>query len=313
MSKAKPYLSFSQRRPGAKSLLLKRASEKNNEVLREKTVEEHRDAQNMLADMRLIPPTARMEKIICAGVPCEWVSRADSPAGKVILYLHGGSWAFGNLKTAKAVGVLLTEATNYRVLVVEYRLSPEYSYPAGLDDCRTVYGWLREQGFAPGDIALFGDSAGGNLSLCLLHRLLGEGQPLPCAVALASPVTDLTANSEIYRRKPDLFYTNYADRRQDIFSLYTGENDRENPLISPVYGELQAFPPLLIHVGGDEELVIDCDRFAAKAYAEGVDVRLKIWKELFHDFSIFGITLKESRQSMKEFGAFLKLHLGSAD
>ena len=309
MEKQKPYLSFSFPSPGRTSLLFKKAAEKNNEVLRNKTVAEHRELMLPLADVRIVPPGVQVEQVDCGGVPCEWVSRADSPTGRAIYYIHGGSWAYGNLKTARAVGVMLCELTGCRTLVIEYRLSPEHPYPAASDDCRMVYRWLGENGYPAKNLALFGDSAGGNLSLSLLHRLKALGQPLPAAVGLASPVTDLTGNSELMKRMPNLMYTQYMGREQDIFSLYCGDNDRQNPLISPVYGDLSGFPPMLVHVGQDEELCLDCAAFAQAAYEAGTDIRLKIWKDMFHDFSIVGVTLKESRQSMKEFGEFFTAHL----
>lgn len=310
MEKLKPYLTFSHPRPGAASMLFRRAAEKNNTILREKTIEERRELMLPLAEMRLIPPGVQFQPVDCSGVPCEWVFRADSPAEKIILYLHGGSWAFGNLKTARAVGVMLCEVTGYRVLVAEYRLSPEFPFPCGLDDCAAVLDWLGADGFVGEKVGIFGDSAGGNLTLALIHRLRREGKPLPKALGLASPCTDLSDTSELVRQKPDLTLTQYQGAERDAFSLYLGDHDRTDPLISPVYGDLAGFPPMLIHVGQAEELCIDNDIFAQKAYDAGVDVALKIWKEMFHDFSIVGVTLRESRQSLKEFGAFFTEQLG---
>lgn len=309
MEKQKPYLTFSHPRPGPSSFLMKKAAEKNAQIMRGRTVKEHREAMQLLADVRLISPVTRFEAAQCAGVPCEWAFQADSPADRVILYIHGGSWIYGNRKTARPVGMLLSEVTGCRVLVMEYRLAPEHPYPAATEDCSMVYRWLGENGYPAEHIALFGDSAGGNLALSLLHRLKAQGRPLPCAVGLASPVTDLTENSELSRGMPDLVYTQHEGREQDIFSLYTNGHDRSNPLLSPVFGNLAGFPPLLIHVGQDEELCADCDRFAGKAFKMGVDVSLKVWRDMYHDFTIVGRTLKESRQSLKEFGAFFKQHL----
>lgn len=309
----KPYLSFSYPFPGAASFLWKKAAEKNAGAMRELAVERRRQAMNRLADVRPNEraPGLNHRQILCGGVPCEWIDRPENPPGKVIVYLHGGSWCFGNLHTARAVGYMLSEASGYRVLTVEYRLAPEHPFPAGLADCAAVYERLLEEGFQPDGIALFGDSAGGNLALALLHRLQAEGKPLPAAVGLASPATDLSSSGILAKESPDQLYIQFHGMEQGILDLYCGEEDREHPLLSPRFGELGGFPPMLIHVGQDESLCLDCDRFAQKAYQSGVDVSLKIWRGMYHDFTIVGRALKESRRSLSEFGLFFQKHLGA--
>lgn len=309
MLNEKPYLSFTFGRLAMTSFLMKKAAEKNAELMRSRTIEEHREAMQILADARLISPMSRFKPAFCNGVSCEWAYTDSSDDSKVILYIHGGSWAYGNLDTARPVGMFLNEVTGLRTLIAQYRLSPEHPYPAAPNDCMAVYKWLLEQGYESSNIALFGDSAGGNLCLSLIHRLIENNMPLPAAVALASPATDLSETSELYRGSPDLLFTQHEGKEQNVFDLYTNGNDVTSKFISPIYGDLEGFPPLMIHVGGDEELCVDCDVFAAKAYKAGVDVALKIYRNMYHDFSIVGITLKESRQSLKEFGAFITKHL----
>lgn len=310
MENQAPYLTFSRRKPGALSLMFKRAAELNAARMREKTIPERRELPEALAAVRPSPPGAAVEAQTCGGVPCEWIYTKKAPQGKVILYLHGGGWTFGNLKTARPAGLFLAEASGYRVLSVEYRLAPEHPFPAGLDDCAAVFDWLLENGFTEENIALFGDSAGGNLSLCLTCRLLEQGRRAPCAIGLASPVTDMTERSRLVRSRDDLIYVMYQNEETDIFELYANGSDRRNPLLSPVFSDLQGFPPMLIHVGGDEALALDCVAFSKKVYRQDVPVILKVYKGMFHDFSIVGRTLAESRQSVREFARFFAKILG---
>lgn len=300
---------FSSKHAGAASLLFKAAAEKNTAVMRTKTVDEHRELITRLAELRPVLPNMTVEAADCAAVPCNWVYRHDAGTGKVILYIHGGSWMLGNLKTAQMPGELLAVGCDCRVLVIDYRLSPEHPFPAGLEDCLAAFDFLLENGYTENDIALFGDSAGGNLSLALLNKLKALGRKLPAAVGLASPVTDMTPESEILKSRDNLIYTVYKGAETDIFTLYTGEHDRKSPLLSPLYGDFDGLPPVLIHVGGDEPLSLDCVAFAKKAYERGVDISLRVFKDMFHDFSIVGVTLKESRESIGEFCEFFTKHL----
>lgn len=307
---AQTHLDFSVGSPGTKSQLFKAASRRKQEIMGQQTVAEQRQAQQRLYEARPLSPGLEVLPVECAGVPCEWVWRPEGHSEKVILYFHGGGWITGNCVISRPTACLLAERTNFKVLSVEYRLAPEHPFPAGLTDCRLVYGWLLGQGYRPENIALFGDSAGGNLCFSLLHLLLDEGADLPCAVACASPVTDITDTAELIRDPLPSAFAMVEGIRRTIFDLYAGGQDRSQPLLSPVYGDLSAFPPVLIHVGGDEPLAVDNAAFAKRAVAQGVDALCKIWREMFHDFSIVGLTLKESRQSLTELTQFYQKHLG---
>lgn len=296
---------------GAKSLLIRRAAEKNSESMRGKTVEEHRRILQKLADIRPVPPGVRIKPVNLGGVPCEWITRKDSRPDSVIVYFHGGSWAFGNLHTARPVGVLLAELADYSVLVADYRLSPEHPYPAALEDCHNVYHHLLGAGYDPRRVVLFGDSAGGNLCLALLHLLGAQTAPYPAAVACASAVTDLRDDGPLSRAKPDLLYTIHENREQSIISLYLQGEDPGLPTISPVLGDMTGFPPLLLHVGEAESLRADNIAFAHAAARCRVRVCCKVWKEMFHDFTTVGVSLKESMLSLREIGAFFQAHTHS--
>jgi len=304
-----PHILYSTEKVSAKSRLFKLAQLKNAELMRGKTVEEHRVFQQRLAEIRPIPPNISVAEDVVANVHCEWVTREESRTDKVILYIHGGSWAFGDLQTARPVGVLLAEATNSSVLVVDYRLSPEHPYPAGLDDCADVYRQLLRNGISPERLAVFGDSAGGNLALCLLHQLREEDTSLPSAVACASPVTDLSTDSALFRQQPDLIFTQHNGEERDIFSLYLDGQSPGDPAVSPILADTAGFPPILIHVGGDEALRDDNVAYANYAVAQGAPVVCKVWSEMFHDFTIAGAALRESSRSVAEIGHFFMKHM----
>jgi len=267
-----PYVTYAQEKPGPKSLFLKTAHQKSHALIRGRTLQENREVRKKMADLFRVPSGVSVRPGEVGGVPCEWISKKESNPNKVILHLHGGGWIFGGEGSNRPAGVFLAEQSRYTVLMADYRLAPEHPYPAGLEDCLRVYQALLLSGFAPGAIGIFGDSAGGNLSLCLQHKLKELNLPHPAAIALASPVTDLRATSEIRIQKPDLVYVQEQGEEEDIFSLYLQGQDASDPLISPVLGDMSGFPPTLIHVGGDEALCEDNIAFAREAHSQGVEV-----------------------------------------
>ena len=98
------------------------------------------------------------------GVACEWVGDEAAARRGVLLFLHGGAFCLHLPNGYRLLAHRLAQATGLRVLVPDYRLAPEHPFPAGLDDCFAVYGWLIDQGFPSERLAIAGDSAGGNLA-----------------------------------------------------------------------------------------------------------------------------------------------------
>ena len=308
-----PYILHNGKKPSAAALIAKRLSGKNAEILRRHTIEERRETQRFLFSKLAMPKNISNQLVFCSGVHCEWLwNNEHKLEHKVVLYLHGGGWVFGGLKSARVAGMMMAEKLNCRVLSVDYRLAPENPFPAGLDDAHDVYCWLLESGFDSKEIAFLGDSAGGNLALALTHRLIEEQRPLPACIALISPATDLRADSVAIAQNCDLLYTIHRGLDTDVFALYVpDEIDRENPLVSPVCGLLTGFPPILIHTGGDEELAEENLVFAEKAYRDGVNITLKLWEDLFHDFTLGNPIFPEAQESATELADFLRENLWS--
>lgn len=295
------------------SLIAKEISEQGAKKRRTISPQEYREEQQVVADVRGHSVLFQEEKEEIAGVPCEWVytqRTKDDP--RVILYIHGGSWMWGNMDTAKPVAQHLARYAKIKVLMIDYRLAPEHIYPAGFDDVYKVYNYLIEHHYSPVQIGLLGDSAGGNLSLCLINKLKEEGKPLPACVGCASPVTDMREESFIVKSDDDLIYTTIDEKEQTIFQAYLGEDYQTKanlPTVSPIMGDLTDLPPILIHTGGDEPISKDNIAYGEKVLDNGGVIEVKVWKDMFHDFSIVGPSLRESRQSMIELGRFYKTQL----
>src|SRR5512146_2538279 len=128
-----------------------------------------------------LPAGVKRESISADGVPCEGLIPKNSPANQVLLYLHGGGFVFGLPSLHLKMVACLTQQMGVRALMVDYRLGPVHPFPAALEDCLTVYRWLRKQGIAARDIVIAGDSAGGNLTITTMMKLRDEGEELPAA------------------------------------------------------------------------------------------------------------------------------------
>lgn len=126
------------------------------------------------------------------GVPCEWLIPQNSPPDRALVYLHGGGFVYGVTPQHLGMVAHLARTLGIRALIVDYRLAPDHPFPAALDDCVAAYRWLLDRGLRPQNIALAGDSAGGNLAITAMMKLRAGGEPLPAAAACLSPVADLT-------------------------------------------------------------------------------------------------------------------------
>ncbi len=239
------------------------------------------------------------------GIHSEWVEPLQIKGERVILYLHGGGYCICSLDTHRGLAARLAMASQARALAPAYRLAPENPFPAALEDALASYHWLLRQGIPPEKIAIGGDSAGGGLTLATTLRLREEGTPLPAALFLISPWTDLTFSGEsiqtrklvdpIFSVNGDFIYT----------SPYIGKDSPTNPLISPIFGDLRGFPPTLIHVGNDEILLDDSTRLEGKLKEAGSKVQLKIWDQMWHVFQAFAPWVPEAQTSINEIGEFI--------
>ncbi len=228
----------------------------------------------------------------------------------MILYFHGGGYVSGTIKAHQAVVAKFVKGSGIGALLFEYRLAPEHPFPAALEDAITTYRWLLDQGVRPSHIVFVGDSAGGGLVLATLLALRDQDIPRPAAAVAYSPVTDQKCTGESYR-------TNVKKCLAPVGmglacgKHYAGDNDLSLPYISPLYGDLQGLPPLLIYVGGDETLRDDSVRFAEKAHAAGVEVRLNIGEGLFHCYPAVAPLFPEAQQAMDDICAFISNHIGN--
>lgn len=248
------------------------------------------------------------EYLEIGSVPALLLTPKDAPEDRIILHCHGGGYVSGKLLQARATGLLIARYSGVRVLTFAYRLAPDDPYPAALEDAYACWQYLLAQGYAAEQIALAGESAGGNLCVALTMALQEKHEPLPCALCLMSPWVDLTQSGESYQRLKDVDATLDGKVLMQNALDYAGDIPLTDPRISPIFASFHGFPPVMIHVGMEEILLNDSEYLHAALQRDGVDATLVKWAGMCHVFQGFGFP--ESRVSLKGCGNFLRDRLG---
>lgn len=238
-----------------------------------------------------------------------WPARLHHPLGRrAILYLHGGGFYSGSLRTHRNIAGSLAKAASADVLLIDYRLTPEHGFPAQVDDALAAYRWLLASGYRPENIVVAGESVGGTLAIEVTLRQLRLKGPLPAAVVAMSPVTDfavtgasMTANagSDPFMGKSEL---------ELIRNAYIGDKSPVNPERSPLYANMAGFPPLLLQVGSRETLLDDTLRLEDKARQAGVDVTVEVWAGMIHQWQVFPFWIDDAKKSNGKMAEFAIAH-----
>ncbi|MFN2204246.1 MAG: alpha/beta hydrolase [Caldilineaceae bacterium] len=242
------------------------------------------------------------------GLPAEWIIPLEADADAMILYVHGGGYVSGSLTDHRSFVAKIAHGCGVRTLHYEYRLAPEHPFPAALDDSVAVYRWLLENGRDPHKIVVAGESAGGGLTLGLMLALKGQKIELPAAAVAISPWTDLTCSSASYRTKGRVSVAP-TDSWLVFSRHYAGDQPADQPLISPLFGDLDGLPPLFINAGEDDELFDDGRLFAEKATAAGVDVTFRAGEGMVHCYPLMAPLFPEATEALDEICAFVKTAL----
>ena len=256
-----------------------------------------------------LPEGVESESIVANGVPAEWLRMPDSDPVKTVLYLHGGGYTLGSIDTHRGLGARIASACETRVLMVDYRLAPETPFPGAVDDAVAAYRHLLDQGIAPEQIAIGGDSAGGGLTLATLVCLKEHGQPLPGTAFALSPWVDLEGLGDSMQTRAAADPMVQKEGLIRMAQLYLAGADPKTPLASPLYADLTGLPPMLIQVGTAETLLDDSIRIVERLQAAGVPAELQQYEDLIHVFQAFAPIVPESLEAIEKIGTFVKSQL----
>ena len=264
-----------------------------------------RSYQTTFFTLKPLPSDVIYDEIEDFSYKAEWVIPPEEDPEKVIFYTHGGGYGLGDLISSRALIAPIAKKTGIRVFSFEYRLAPEHPFPAAFDDAKKAYEYVLGQGYSPGNIIAFGESAGGGLAVSNILRLIAEGKEAPKCLVTISPWSDLTATGQTYflnEDKDPLLRGKYLKRLADS---YVGDDSPLNPYISPAFASYDdRFPPTLIQAGSDEVLLDDSKLLYNAMKDGGVDVDIEIYPKMWHVFHIWQI--EESDKAITAIDEFIK-------
>jgi epsilon-lactone hydrolase len=255
-----------------------------------------------------IPEGVSIREEIIAGCKSEWLISEGADETKLIMYVHGGGYVSGSCNDHRGFVSKFAKNIGVSCLVYEYRLAPEHTYPAALDDSISVYQCLLSSGYKPENIIIAGESAGGGLCLALLLALKDRDIALPAATVSITPWADLSCSSESYvtKNKKSAAPLN----SWTVFSkYYAGDHSTKTPFMSPLFGNLEGLPPIMLNAGTDDELFDEAEKFYLKAKAAGVDIKFTRGEGMIHCYPLLAPMFREATEAMNEIVGFVRKHL----
>ena len=271
-----------------------------------KTIVQLRKETEDAANKIPLPKNTKFKRVSVGNIDAEWITCGEVEHDKIFMFMHGGGYYRGSIASTRATVARISAEAKVRCLSIEYRLAPEYPFPAAIDDTYTAYNWLLKEGVKPKNIIVSGQSAGGGLCLALLLKLKEKNFFQPRGAVALSPWTDLTQSGKTMKINADIdpvISKKYLDRMANLFLAKTPNT---SPLASPLYGELSGLPPLLVQVGSAETMLDDSRRFVEKAKEAKVDVQLEVWKGMFHGWHGSAHALKDGKKAIKNIGLFCR-------
>jgi acetyl esterase/lipase len=252
-----------------------------------------------------LPHGVTQEASSIGGVAGDWLTPPDASDGPVIVFLHGGGIIFGWRNANRRILAYIAKFSGLRAFGVDYRLAPEYRYPAAHDDCSTVYRTLVEQGR---QVVLIGESSGGVLALATLLRAKEQGLPQPRLCAFISPTVDYRFQDPRIWNSHDAFGDPHF--AVDLHMHYIAGHDTRSPDLSPVDADLTGLAPMWVLAAEHDILRGEAERLAEAAKQHAVTLELVLWPGVWHAWHGFVPFVPEATQALKMLGSVVREHAG---
>jgi monoterpene epsilon-lactone hydrolase len=230
---------------------------------------------------------------------------------RLLIHVHGGCYVSNPGESGTAEGIMMAGFGHFKVISVDYRMAPDHVFPAALDDTMVVWKSVLKM-TNPKNIAIFGSSAGGGLTLSMILRAKQENLPLPGAIAPGTPMSDLTDAGDSFQTNAMVDNVLVAanascDQRA---ALYANGHDLKDPMLSPIFGDMHGFPPTILNTGTRDLLLSNTVRVHQKLRQAGIEAALYVHEGMAHGGWYRDATVPESKETFEEIARFFDIHLG---
>jgi acetyl esterase/lipase len=256
----------------------------------------------------------KVEPLTIDGVKAYMVTPENIPAenrNRLLIHVHGGCYVSFPGESGTVEAIFMAGFGRFKVISVDYRMPPDHPYPAALDDAMTV--WKAALKMAdPKNLAIFGSSAGGALTLSMVLRAKQDSLPLPAAIAPGTPMSDLTGRGDSFSTNAmlDNVLVAYGASCDARAALYANGHDLKDPLLSPIYGDVHNFPPAILTTGTRDLLLSNTVRMHRKLRQAGVEAILQVYEGEAHAQFYRDPAAPESKEAFEEIARFFNEHLG---
>jgi epsilon-lactone hydrolase len=246
------------------------------------------------------------------GVPVFVITPPDvlpAKQGRVLLHLHGGGYVLYPGEAGAGEGMLMAGYGRSEVISVDYRMAPDFPFPAALEDAIAVWRALLVRN-DPRRMAVFGSSAGGGLTLAMMLRAKAEGLPLAAAIAPGTPWADLTGAGDTLMANAfvDNVLVSNSGWAGAAAKLYAADHDLHDPLLSPIYGDFGGFPPAILTSGTRDLFLSHTVRTHRKLRQAGVEAQLHVFEGQSHA-QFLDPFVPETEEAFGEIVRFFDAHL----
>ena len=235
----------------------------------------------------------------------------DAHKDKIILALHGGGFVYNPGEAGTREAVLMAGLGGYKVIAIDYRMPPDFPYPAAMDDAMAAYKELLKAN-KPTDIGVIGTSAGGEMTLALCLRAKREGLPLPGAIAPGTPEADMTGAGDTLKTNEwlDNVLVSAGGYVANATKIYAAGHDLKDPQLSPIFGDFSGMPPAIITSGTRDLFLSNAVRVHRKLRQAGVEAQLELFEGMSHAQYLSDADAPETKEAFGEITAFFDRHLG---
>jgi len=255
----------------------------------------------------------KVEPTVIAGVKAFIVTPgevAEANRNRLLVHVHGGGYVLGPGEAGTAEAILMAGQGHIKVISIDYRMPPDFPYPAAMDDAMAVYREILKTIDAK-NVGIFGTSTGGGMTLAMVLRAKKEGLPLPGAIAPGTPWSDMTKTGDTYftNETVDNVLVSNDGWLGDAAKLYANGHDLKDPMLSPVYRDLQGFPPTILTSGTRDLFLSNTVRVHSKLRAAGAIADLIVFEGQSHAQYLFAPDAPESKQHFAELSTFFDKYL----